>query len=261
MAKVDLKKLLKNYNRRVDRANKKFDSATKAERRVLIAKDVLKQLASRRIRAKSGVWLRNTDGGAIPEAPNTYRPYWSEDAGTEDQDKKDLKAIGDMELQDVLTEMKSCQACQLGALFSCTVQLADKFKVKDLAEFDEVNGGEISEVSMKDIENYLSKFFTKNQIKLMEIAFERGYGGYNVLTPHYDSDTIITRKRDVGESFGAETFQFVDIGDDKVSVQEKDALFFTLKQRSASKRMKMIMENVIENDGTFVPPKDARSRQ
>ena len=41
----DLRRLRKNENDRIRRANKRFQEATKAQKRVIVAKDVLTQLA------------------------------------------------------------------------------------------------------------------------------------------------------------------------------------------------------------------------
>lgn len=151
--KLDLKRALKNHNRRVARANAAFENLSASEKRVAIARDVLAQIHSKRLTAQRGVYLNLDSSKSTTVTKNT-------------------------ELRDLLKSQKSCTGCALGSMFMCAVEKADKLKVNDLCYLD-LAEGQSEELVPNDIEidqddtiKYLSKFFPKDQLLDIESAFE-----------------------------------------------------------------------------------------
>jgi hypothetical protein len=190
--KAAAKKLVKATNRRITRDNKAFEKMTLPEKRVQIARDVLAQLASKRLKAESGVWLEGKGG------KNLFT-------------KADIKA--DAELSDILSKTKECSGCALGGMFMCSVERADNLKIGKLEAVRESDSDHT--IAEDDAFSYLKKFFTKTQLDMIESAFERGGGA----------------------CYHSEGSEFVmDIDDPQT-------------------RMRLIMENIIANKGTFRPNK------
>lgn len=166
VSKAVAKRLVKNENRRVREANKRFDALLPAEKRVAIARDVLAQLGSKKLVAARGTWLENANGNSL----------YSE---------ADVKK--NVELQSILAKTEQCEGCALGGLFLCAVRQADKLKLDELINVKDFKKGqkdytedvyldEIDQINMSDAFNYLKRFFPKAQLEMIETAFELGYG-------------------------------------------------------------------------------------
>lgn len=161
-----IKDKLAKDNRSVKRRNEEFAKLTPSEKRVQIARDVIAQLASKKLIATAGVWLTGLDGDSL----------FSE---------KDVER--NPELQEILAKQETCEGCALGGMFMCAVERHDKLKVGDLevvkdykeavkhygAEDAYLSDGEASE---DDATKYLKKFFSEAQLSEIEAAFERGSG-------------------------------------------------------------------------------------
>lgn len=161
LQKEIVEKIVKTSNRNVVRNNKLFEQMTPAEKRVQIARDVLAQLASKRLVAEEGVWLSGINKDLF--------------------DKKDLQ--NDPELKTILAKVKQCQGCALGGMFMCAVEQADALKLSKLEgvkEYKEYGANAYkhldSDISEDDAFSYMKKFFTKSQLEMIECAFERGEG-------------------------------------------------------------------------------------
>lgn len=168
LSKKEIEKIkdkLAKDNRSVKRRNELFAQLSPAEKRVQIARDVIAQLASKKLIATSGVWLTGIDGDDL-------------------FDKKDVER--NPELQEILAKQESCEGCALGGMFMCAVERHDKLKLADLEVVKdyrqevkdndgdgELNSGEASE---DDATKYLKKFFSEAQLNDIEAAFERGGG-------------------------------------------------------------------------------------
>lgn len=201
VAKKPLSKLVKNLNRKIARANLAFKKLKPAEKRVQIARDVLDQLASKRLIARSGHWL------TIPGNVSLL-------------DEKSAVKKKDVELQTVLSGIKTCEGCALGGMFMCAVERADKLKVSDLDGFGEVESCQDDlMVEGDDAFKYLGQFFSKSQLEMIEAAFEMGKGSV------------------IGNSASYFCYQILDPSD----------------------RMRVIMENIVVNKGTFCPDKKPES--
>ncbi len=161
-------KSVNQHNARVRRENDKFNRLTRAEKRVAIARDVLAQMGTGRFVAEAGYWLTLPDAFYLIEA-------------TDAQKEKNT------ELQSILKKREQCQGCALGGMFMCAVERANKLKVRDLSTFEEATKEDMDEdpwyldnlqVEGEDTLDYLKRFFSEEQLTLIESAFEQGDGAY-----------------------------------------------------------------------------------
>lgn len=130
-----------------------FDKLSKAEQRVLIAKDLIARLKARRIVALQGTYVRALIGyGLIPKGAN---------------DETDLR--------EVLAK-KKCRACEIGGLFLCALDRHDKLTVGDSYN---LNGDHLGDGNFE--REYLRQWFSKTTLTNVEAAFEgwEAYIGYN----------------------------------------------------------------------------------
>ncbi len=135
-------------------------------------------------------------------------------------------SVGDLTEQvcDVVSGT-NCQVCGVGALFVAAVKKADKLKVNQLLEVKESidrlepeygdSEDDIVHGSVvgADCYRYLKQWFSKPQLNAVEAAFEAGQG----------------------------------------AVTENAARYFAPDVDDSSERMRLIMENIIVNKGTFKP--------
>src|SRR5579885_1896683 len=145
MPKTDLKQKLikkaKQEAKQITRANAAFAKLSKAEQRVAIAKDVLKQLKAKKIRPKFGVYL------GMPSRSDdlNFRKHLIPNL----MDEK----LNDKDLQEVLQKIPTCEACALGSMFYCSVKKYDNYPIAKLreeegctfkqTEFEEYDEGEV----------------------------------------------------------------------------------------------------------------------
>ena len=133
----------------------------------------------------------------------------------------------DPELQDVFQQRERCNVCALGALFVSAVGIADKLKLSELEDIKEYRKGkkDLSDVGLSfgDIKKYLKQFFSVQQLEWMETAFEQ-------------LDSLQTYRK---YPYSKEAENFARMTSDHYT--------------ESTDRMKMIMQNVIANDGTFNP--------
>ena len=180
---------------KTNQVNEEFKKTTKAQKRVMSAKDVLAQIKAKRYFAESGEWVN---------------PLWSGD-----QKSIDIKLNPNSSIKDAFKSkaINSCQVCALGGLFMSCTNLNNNTTVQDLK--DETYMGDLVADDDK-ISNGLNRIFTQKQLMLIETYFEGGEGYFK--------------------------------GDD-----EKTQTF--LESYNDDERLKMIMQNIIDNNGTFVPKK------
>ena len=193
--------------------NALFRSMTAAERRVAIARDVIKHLRSGRLKSKPGVYIKHTD---------------STKALIRDLNNND-------ELSDVLPAQ--CRVCALGGLMVATVDRFDACKVSlvnrqlhgplryDDSSINRYYHPHIFSLESDDFAGYLKKFFSARQLDIIEMSFEKW--------DRPEDDNLDAAKISV-----------------KVG---KEAQNFGRKYGSPKIRMAAIMKNIIENDGTFRP--------
>lgn len=116
-----------------------------------------------------------------------------------------------------LTDRAPCEVCGIGSLFVSAVTLKNKFKVSDLSygRYVDIKDGDLNNHTLRD---YLRRWFNENQLQLIETAFEQSWG-YAVGVSGQDS-----------------------------------AVDFGVKYTNAKKRLLAILNNMLENNGKFVPP-------
>jgi len=180
---------------KINKLNEQFKKATKAQKRVMIAQDVLAQLKAKRYVAESGCWVQ----------PNIHSA-WEKKLSHHDS------------VQELFIEQKieSCNVCALGGLFMSCTNFNNNTLLEDLDFASEELGNLIDE---EQLFNKLNKIFSTSQLKLIESYFEANDGYFR----DYDED-------------------------DRIEA-------FYNKYPSEKKRLQLIMENIVENEGTFVPAK------
>lgn len=178
--------------KKINKLNAEFKKATKAQKRVMIAKDVLAQIKTKRYVAESGCWVQTNINAACKE-------------NLKDEDS----------VQELFAEKKieSCNVCALGGLFMSCTNLNNNTTVQDL--YNEQYLGDFVADDDK-ISNGLNRIFTQKQLMLIESYFEGSEGYFR------------------GGNEKTETF---------------------LESYNDNERLEMIMQNIIDNNGTFKPSK------
>lgn len=178
-----MKQSIKDY---IENSNAKFELADAAKKRVIIAKDVIMRLKTENLVAETGILV-----GLV-----------SDNATFENSLKNFLNA-----------DIESCEVCAKGALFCSLIGRINKFSIKD------INSESGNDESNK-IHKELKKYFSIEQLDLIEIAFE----GDSYLGTQLDDDII-----DAAQDF------YYEYEDD------------------SNNRLIAICENIIKNKGEFKP--------
>lgn len=142
--------------------NKKFHALTKAEKRIAIAKDVLKWISKDKINPVKGTYVK---------LPGEFTSTISEESPL-----------------DKVFETEQCKACALGACFIAMVDLGNNIKLGDIFKRDEYDDSfEQERINDWDMKNHLNKIFNKTQMDLIESAFETDdmstNGGWKIPSP------------------------------------------------------------------------------
>lgn len=198
---------------RIQQNNEKFKNATKAQKRVLIAKDVLEWLDVNLIRPENGSYVRRSD--------------YKKDIDY-DYEKHDKTQLNKTILEG--GSRNSCYVCGVGALFVGAVMRYDNICNGDFnGNCSDINIGIGGLIEFDDeLVDYLSKYFTRRQIALVEVAFE--------VEDYFDSD----------EPFNS---SFACLSDEAAS----KASNFGMQYKENKQRLIAIMKNIIKNDGQFIP--------
>lgn len=191
---------LTKLNRKIEKNNAKFQELAPAEKRVKIAKDVVKQLEDKKLRAESGTYFALSGKG-------------------ENLKNCLLQKVEDPNLAQVTMSTK-CTVCGIGALFVAAIENDGSVELQ--------KGFTDYHIGQREIHNQLKPYFTAKQLKLIEAFFERDLGFSH------------------GRYFGG------DYGTNSETINEFQK-HEIVRERSAQKRLAMIMENIIENDGEFKP--------
>jgi hypothetical protein len=186
--------------------NKKFKKLSKPQQRVAIAKDVIAQINMKRIFAKTLVYLTPN---STQRNPHTGSAILEEaEVGTE--------------LREIFKEkVETCHCCAKGALFLTAVERYNECPVTN--SMRENLGMRFAD---QDIHGQLSKFFSPNQLILIEAAFE-GYNGYTAASRHSDEVAFI---KEGGRYSNILTTKLPDHND----------------------RLLYIMKNIVRNKGTLI---------
>lgn len=178
----------------------------KAKARVAIAFDVLQSVDSLKV-DNHGYYMSDLSG----------RTTACKDGDTVDE-RRSFKGNTKDDATKHLQRLQKCHVCALGACLISQVKLFNKMAISKLVVEDKHNAKhQVIDPNRVIVSTLLSRFFSKDQLDLIESAFEVG-GDYNCQAP-YSADA---------ENFGE------DYDDPK-------------------KRLKAIMANIIVNDGKFCP--------
>jgi hypothetical protein len=186
----------------VAKKNKAFRRMTAAQKRVAIARDVIAAVQSQKILALSGTYVKHSgiDFNCVHEETS---------------------------LQDLLkqNEGRCCEACAVGSILICAAKRFNKVSVGDVVDFGYADRSEagIGLGDRKCFVKFLEKYFSKEQLVLIEAAFERKLTGLSLVYSEFTK---------------SEEFQR--------SVQK-------YQDKSLSEALVAIMRNIIRNKGTFVP--------
>lgn len=147
---------------------KQFDHLSAAEKRVMIAKDVISKLKTRQFVAEAQCWVQHLEEGA---------ELFSQQDINEARQFKNI-------LQDLLIpDDPKCKACALGGCFVSAVDLFNDITV------DSINSVPKNNVWIDDMSEYLAQFFKLDQLKLIEMAFEFGAGWHSPSSESSSEDT------------------------------------------------------------------------
>lgn len=214
--RLDLaKKQVKSLNRTRARQNKAFATLKPAEKRVAIAQDVLAQLTLKRFNAVAGIWLADSNDGEALLGPDQ------------------AKAKKADELQDVLAGIKECDGCALGGMFMCAVEKADKLKVNQLLDFK----GEDDSEESDDEENVYGDGVEggEDDGESLQVVGEDALNYLGKFFSRAQLELIESAFEQGGGAYGTEGEFFCEGIDD------------------AGTRLRLIMENIVVNKGTFKP--------
>jgi hypothetical protein len=141
------------------------------------------------------------------------------------------------ELQDVIKD-KRCEVCAVGALFVSAIDQYDNYNVENCKN---TYGGLIIGVYGFSMFSYLKKYFSAIQLSMIESAFE------GVSTSTAISNDI--KYDEYGEPSSESKALMAKID---MAVDSYEASIFP-----AEGRMRAIMNNIINNNGMFIPTEKA----
>jgi hypothetical protein len=147
----------------------KFKKAGKAEKRMIIAQDVIDAVHAGRFIPERGAFV---DSALLDDQASMYKYPGYSDKG------KRLKPK-DESIQALLVANpeSECRVCALGGLVVACTLLNNHTKLSDLSD-DFFNLGETISEGRK-IVNGLNKVFSRSQLILIELAYEHGLGYFN----------------------------------------------------------------------------------
>jgi hypothetical protein len=205
------KKTLKKIIKAIKKDNKDFEKLPINEKRIAIAKDAISQLKKEKFLA----------------VESCYISFEGDDAMEAAYEKAITKAEDETEFRDVLKKVPQCEVCARGALFVSSVRLFNNFNVGAMKKCEAEEGNNSPGYdSIKKIEK---RFFSVNQIGLIELAFE--------------GDEYVSKEASDANNYDNES---------------SHAFRFFGFYQDATDRMIAIMQNIIDNGGKFVPSKDKR---
>ena len=179
--------------------NQAFKKASKAQKRVMIAQDVIAQIKAKRY---------------VPESGTFVIANWSEKIDYKDHSDNIQEAFQKKQIE-------TCQVCALGGLFMSCTNLNNNTNFEQLEQAEDL--GEMIDNEGR-ISNGMDKFFSVNQLKLIETYFENAQGYF----------------RDYEVS---------------INIPESHRNAFHNQYLDDDERMIAIMENIVNNKGTFIPKK------
>ncbi len=146
----------------------KFKEVSASEKRILIAKDVIRHVKTEEYRIRKGVYL--------------------------DLPKKLFSATNaNRKIQSLFGKIESCRVCALGSIFMSKCNIADG----QLLGYNDMYSGDYG-----FFYNTLGKYFSLSQLMLIEAAFETDLS-INSLDKFYsDQEKVSHKKMDAAVAFG-----------------------------------------------------------
>ena len=205
--KMTLRQMLK-------KENKAFNKLSAPKKRVALAKDVIIQLGIKNFKAYPGVYVfpRVTDIGILQNIDTN----------------NNIQQANLLVSQGVI----SCEVCAKGAIFMSHVMKTNSCSVKEVKYSN----------SNEPVTDRVSEFFDRDQLNLIEAAFEENPDMYteDAIDDLDDGDDIIWDLPDPKEIR-------------KIEKLANKAVKFGDKYKTPHNRLIAIMKNIIKNKGTFKP--------
>jgi hypothetical protein len=192
---------------------KQFNELSKDKKAVLVAKDVLAQIEDNRYIPNTGAYVNF---------------------------KEEIPFIGD--IKSNFNKLPQCNVCALGSmLLSCT-NLGNVLTT-DIIMNDRIGHYELQDDGVKEL---FSSIFSDKQLLMIETSFE-GYSDWESYTISYIKDWF---KNDFYYSEASDRYA----DDERLSFEETlDCQALFLKYDSDQKRLEAICNNIIRNNGIFIP--------
>ena len=192
---------------------KQFNELSKDKKAVLVAQDVLAQIAANKYVPNTGAYVSF---------------------------KKEIPFTGD--IKSNFDKLPKCNVCALGSmLLSCT-NLGNVLTT-DIIINDRIGLWELQDDGVKEL---FSSIFSDKQLLMIETSFE-GYSNWECWTV---SD--IKKHSKIGFSYFEASDRYAD--DERLSFEETlDCQALFLKYDSDQKRLEAICNNIIKNNGVFIP--------
>ena len=200
---------------------------TKAQTRVAIAKDVLKALDTKRIKATSGTYLQTSKAAARALAASVGIEARKDAYGDLEYNVADDKF--DAQPRKPVKAPKACRVCAIGSVFVAAVDRFDKLTIGQTQAA--ILGGEVA--AMRE---YLDPWFSHDQLSLIEAVYEGWTHSLPIGVSADDVDAEVERIS--GRPFNG--------GTERAAVAHSRV--------TADKRMRAIMSNIIAHRGTYVLP-------
>lgn len=194
MSKISetLAEKIRKQNKRIRDRNYRFRKMPLERQRITIAKDVLELLETEKVIAQSGTYMELDS--------DIEEKYW---------DDWSTAPEAPVQLHELIERSETCEVCGIGACFVAAVRRNDQVEASDMS-------GASDDDFMR---SYLESWFTKDQIELIEAAFEESSRFYKG-----PSRKLGQRASDFGKRYDSD-----------------------------EERMRAIFQNIVDNGGTFVP--------
>ncbi len=212
---------------------------TNAEKRVLIAQDVIAQLDAEELVSNPGTYLYVNDN-----SPNNW------------------ELTGKTQVRDVLGKSNKCKVCALGACFVSMMKRYNECTVDQLLDLEDEDehSYHFTDIRMRlhslgVLKPYLLRLFDEDQLKLIEAAYEGIPGAGSVSSDHLvDADDPVLEAHE----FHLHHTEYDHTSDWTLHTPLDEEVIIEIghienRQGDGSDVLRAIMNNIIENKGTFAP--------
>ena len=195
-----------------------FSKLSPAQKRVAIARDVLKQIRIGRYISSTGAYVSSLLM----------------------KDGKEKYNVKDKEVKGNFGKIKKCEVCAMGACLMSITKFENKLKFGDI-------GSSMEQLKNDKTKELFASIFSPEQLLLIERAFEGNLGGTTVGVNIFglregDFFNQIEKCHDFYTKF--------NINPKDTATSKKIS---ELRKLSEEKRLIAIMRNLIRNKGTFIP--------